>query len=172
MATHSSVFAWRILRMAKPGGLPSVGSHRVGHDWSDLAAAAAMLEGLVGLYRTVSFSFFSLTGWSIDLDYCDTEWVTLEMNRDHSIVFETAPKNCISDSFVDYEGYFISSKGFLPTVEHIMVIWVKFTIPVHFSHQFLKCQHSLLHLLFDHFQFTLIHGPNFPGCYTILFFRE
>ena len=32
MATHSSVFAWRILRMAKPGGLPSVGSHRVGHD--------------------------------------------------------------------------------------------------------------------------------------------
>ena len=40
MATHSSVLAWRIPGMAEPGGLPSLGSHRVGHDWSDLAAAA------------------------------------------------------------------------------------------------------------------------------------
>ena len=41
MATHSSVLAWRIPGMAGPGGLPSMGSHRVGHDWSELAAAAA-----------------------------------------------------------------------------------------------------------------------------------
>ena len=41
MATHSSVLAWRILGMREPDGLPSMGSHRVGHDWSDLAAAAA-----------------------------------------------------------------------------------------------------------------------------------
>ena len=41
MATHSSVLAWRIPGTGKPGGLPSLGSHRVGHDWSDLAAAAA-----------------------------------------------------------------------------------------------------------------------------------
>ena len=47
MATHSSVLAWRIPGMGKPGGLPSMGSHRVGHDWSDLAAAAA--AGLVCL---------------------------------------------------------------------------------------------------------------------------
>ena len=40
MATHSSV-AWRIPGTAGPGGLPSMGSHRVGHDYSDLAAAAA-----------------------------------------------------------------------------------------------------------------------------------
>ena len=39
MATHSSVLAWRIPGTVEPGGLPSVGSHRVGHDWSDLAAA-------------------------------------------------------------------------------------------------------------------------------------
>ena len=57
-----------------------------------------------------------------DLDYCDTEWFALEMNRDHSVVFETAPKNCISDSFTDYVGYTISSKGFLPSVVDIMVI--------------------------------------------------
>ena len=41
MATHSSVLAWRILGMVEPGGLPSMGSDRVRHDWSDLAAAAA-----------------------------------------------------------------------------------------------------------------------------------
>ena len=41
MATHSNVLAWRISGTGEPGGLPSMGSHRVGHDWSDLAAAAA-----------------------------------------------------------------------------------------------------------------------------------
>ena len=69
-----------------------------------------------------NFSFFSITGQGIDLDYCDIEWFALETNRDHSIVFEIAPKYCISDSFVDYDGYSISSKGFLPTVVDIMVI--------------------------------------------------
>ena len=39
MATHSSVLAWRIPGTGEPGGLPSMGSHRVGHDGSDLAAA-------------------------------------------------------------------------------------------------------------------------------------
>ena len=41
MATHSSVIAWRIPGTGEPGGLPSMGSDRVGHDWSNLAAAAA-----------------------------------------------------------------------------------------------------------------------------------
>jgi len=40
MATHSGVLAWRIPGTGEPGGLPSMGSHGVGHDWSDLAAAA------------------------------------------------------------------------------------------------------------------------------------
>ena len=42
MATHSSVPAWRIPGMGEPDGLPSMGSHRVGHNWSDLAAAVAV----------------------------------------------------------------------------------------------------------------------------------
>ena len=42
------------------------------------------------------------------------------MNRDHSVVFEIASKYCILDSFVDYDGYSISSKGILPTVVDIM----------------------------------------------------
>ena len=65
MATHSSVLAWRILGMAEPDGLPSLGSHRVGHDWSDLAAAA-----LEVLYFSVHycFNFERLCGSSAEIE--------------------------------------------------------------------------------------------------------
>ena len=79
-----------------------------------------VLKGVVGLHRTVQLLYF--TGWAIGLDYHDIECFALEMNRDHSVVFETASKYCISDSFVDHDGYSISSKGFLPTVVDRMVI--------------------------------------------------
>ena len=69
-----------------------------------------------------NFSFFSVSGRGIDEEYHDIEWFALETNRDHSVVFEIASKYCISDSFVDSDGYSISSKGFLPTVVDIMVI--------------------------------------------------
>ena len=46
MASHSSVLVWRIPGMGEPGGLPSMGLHRVGHNWSDLAAAAAEAAGV------------------------------------------------------------------------------------------------------------------------------
>ena len=79
-----------------------------------------VLEDLVGLQEP--FNFFSITGWVIDLDYCDVEWFTLEMNRDHSVVFEIVAKYCIFNSFVDCDGYSIFFKGFLPTVVDTMVI--------------------------------------------------
>ena len=69
-----------------------------------------------------NFSFFSITGWGIDLDYHDIEWFDLETNRDHTVVSEIASKYCISDFFVDHDGYSISSEGFLPAVVYIMVI--------------------------------------------------
>ena len=54
MATHSSVLAWRIPGTVGPGGLPSMGSHRVGHDWSNLAAAAAeILNNVICLVKIV-----------------------------------------------------------------------------------------------------------------------
>ena len=64
MATHSSVLAWRIPETGEPGGLLSIGSHRVGHDWSDLAAAAAAMR-----YHTVDLmcrmaSTFNQPQWS------------------------------------------------------------------------------------------------------------
>ena len=86
-----------------------------------------VLEGFVGLHRTykelkLDFSFFSITGWGIDLDYRDIEWFALETNRGHSVIFEITSKYCISESFVDHDGYSISSEGFLAAVVDIMVI--------------------------------------------------
>ena len=65
---------------------------------------------------------YSITHQGIDLDYRDIEWFALETNRDHSVIIEIASKYCVSDSFVDHDGYSISSKGFLPAVVDIMVI--------------------------------------------------
>ena len=80
-----------------------------------------VLEGLLVFIEPFNFSLFSITGWVVDLDYCDIEWFALETNRDHSVVFEIASKYCILGSFVDYDGYSISYKGFLPTEVDIMV---------------------------------------------------
>ena len=68
------------------------------------------------------FSFFGISVWAIDLDYCDVKWFVLEMNLDLSVIFEITTKYLISNSFVDCEGYSIPSKGFLPTVVDKMVI--------------------------------------------------
>ena len=124
------------------------------------------LEGHVGLHRLFNFSFFPLVIGVIGvivLDYCDIEWFALEMNRDHSVFFEIASNYCISDSFFDHDRYSVSSEPFLPTVVDIMVIELNSPIPVHFSSLIPENVdiHSC-HLLFDHFQFALIHGPNIP----------
>ena len=81
-----------------------------------------VLKDLVCLIELLYFSFFSVTGQGIDLDYCDIEWFALEMIRDHIVIFEIASKYCISDSFVDHDGYSFSSQGLLPTLVDIMVI--------------------------------------------------
>ena len=69
MAAHSSVLAWRIPGTGEPGGLPSMGSHRVGHDWSDLAAVAAMFL-CVCVHVHASSLFFE------HLDcFCSVSWL-------------------------------------------------------------------------------------------------
>ena len=80
-----------------------------------------VLKGLVGLHRTVQLQLLQCYWLGIDLGYCDIEWFALETNRDNSVVFQIASKYCISDSFVDHDGYSISPEGFLPTVVDIMV---------------------------------------------------
>ena len=131
--------------------------------WQTLLAFALLhfvLQGQICLLLQVSLDFLLLhsnplwwKGWhlllvlvlegqlqfpqrywlGIYLDNCDIELFALETNHDHSVVFETVLKYCILDIFVDYEGYSISSKAFLPTVVDTMVIWIKFAILVPFS---------------------------------------
>ena len=61
-----------------------------------------VLKGLVGLHRAVQLQLL-LHYWSGNiLGYRDIEWFALEMNRDHFVIFEIAPKYCTLDSFVDY----------------------------------------------------------------------
>ena len=75
-----------------------------------------VLKGLVGLHRTVQLQLLQRYGSGNRLGLLYIEWFALEMNRDHSVIFEIASKYCISDSFVDHDGYSISCKVFLPTV--------------------------------------------------------
>ena len=94
------------------------------------------------------------------------------MNWDHFVIFEITSKYCISDSFVDSERYFISSKRFLPTVVDIMVIWIKFTHshPIYFTDSY-DVNVQSCHLLLDHIQFTLIHRPKVPMQHCSLQYR-
>ena len=86
-----------------------------------LVGGVLVLESLVSLHRTIQLQLLQHYWLGHNLDYHDIEWFALETNRDHSVIFEIASKYCISDSFVDHDGYSISSKGFLPTVVDIMV---------------------------------------------------
>ena len=83
MATHSSTLAWKIPGTAEPGGLLSMGSHRVGHDWSDLAAVAAAQESREAVstgrkdsteFRTQCFHFIRLS-----------QYILLQLSGSHSI---------------------------------------------------------------------------------------
>ena len=66
--------------------------HSSPYDEKDIFFFFGVLEGLYVIIEPFSFSFFSITDWDIDLDYCDIEWFALETNRDHSVVFEIAPR--------------------------------------------------------------------------------
>ena len=75
MAAHSSIPAWRIPGTEEPGGLPSMGSHRVGDDWGDLAAAAAALKPrdpkLLSPHATVTEAYMLWSLYSAERSYCN-----------------------------------------------------------------------------------------------------
>ena len=92
----------------------------------DIFFGVLVLEGLLG--PSFSFSFFSIAGWDIDLDYCDIEWFALETNRIILFFQRWHPRTAFQTLFINYEGYSISSKEFLPTVSEL-----NSPISVHFS---------------------------------------
>ena len=77
MATHSSVRAWRIAGTGEPAGLPSMGSHRVWHDWSNLAAAAAALKVK---HRDLMSEWLSKDFWKSSLVYKLCKWIKTLQN--------------------------------------------------------------------------------------------
>ena len=81
-----------------------------------------VLKGRVGLHRPIQIQLLQCYWSGLDLNYHDIEWLALETNRDDSVVFQITSKYCISDSFVELDGYSISSEGFLPALVDIMVI--------------------------------------------------
>ena len=91
MATHSSVLAWRIPGMAEPGGLPTMGSHRVGHNWSDLAAPGLLLvkHQLINIWlylaKNISIHLFFLYT-SINKLWCILE-LTLNLISKHFSIY-------------------------------------------------------------------------------------
>ena len=85
----------------------------VPYNEKDIFFWVLVLEGLVCLHRTVQLQLLQHYWSGHRLGLPDIEWFALETNRDHSVVFETAAKNSISDSVFDYEGYSISSKRYL-----------------------------------------------------------
>ena len=94
MATHSSILAWRIPGTAKPGGLLSTGSHRVGHDWSDLAAAAVAVKGMVFPVVVYRCELDHKEGWALKNLYF---WIvvlkkTLESSLDRKKIKPINPK--------------------------------------------------------------------------------
>ena len=119
----------------------------VPYNEKDIFFGVLVLKGLQVFIEPFNFSFFSIAVQGIDLDYGDIEWFALEMNRDHSVVFEIASKYGISDSFVDYDGYSISSKGFLLLQQIQWSSELNSHIPVHFSSRFLKCCCSISYLI-------------------------
>ena len=95
--------------------------------WKGHLIWGLVLKGSVGLHRTIQIQLLQhyWLGYRLWLPWY---WMICLGNEQRSLCFfETASKYCISDSFVDYDGYSISYKVFLPTAIDIMVIWVKFT---------------------------------------------
>ena len=67
----------------------------VPYNEKDIFLGVLVLEGLVGLQRTVQLQLIQHYWWGIGLDYCDIEWFTLETSREHSVIFEIVSKYCI-----------------------------------------------------------------------------
>ena len=140
MATHSSPLVWRIPGTGEPGGLPSMGSHRVWHDWSDLAAAAACLESLyVPLcsfflaYNMLNsygiFDFKSVSSNTPALSYLFLNWRVIAL------------QNCIGFSKYQHE----SAIG-IPTFFWFRITW--------FIFQFFHLNIYLsIHLLYFYFNY-------------------
>ena len=94
--------------------------------WKGYLFWVFVLKGLVSLYRTIQLQLLQHYWLGHRLGLLWYWMVCLGTNRDHSVLFEIASEYCILDSFIDYDGYSISSRGILATIVDVMVLGVKF----------------------------------------------
>jgi len=93
-------FNWRLITLQYCIGF-AVHQHEsaMGIWWKGHLFWVLVLEGVVGLHSTCQLQL-GISCWGIDLDHCDVEWFAWKKTRDHSVVFEIAPKYCILDSLI------------------------------------------------------------------------
>ena len=101
MATHSSVLAWRIPGTGEPGGLPSLGSHRVGHNWSDLAAAAALVMKVTSVKKSVknTSEVWNRTKLPCICDVCSWKTLVCQRSAFREIILMSPFSSCLSRCF-------------------------------------------------------------------------
>ena len=124
MATHSSVLAWRIPGTGEPGGLLSLGSHRVRQDWSDLAAAAA--KALLKLFQKLKGRKHFLTHSMRPALPCYQSWTKIlqENYRPASLMYTDAKiLNKIQNSAAYEKDYTYDHVGFIPRVQGWFNMW-------------------------------------------------
>ena len=132
MATHSSVLAWRIPRTGEPGGLPPMGSHRVGHDWSDLAAPAAILSLQPGSW--ISPNIPKTTYLISPLRY-----YSLTCPQTELLLFFPKPTPFLSLFMATYSGFKTWSCSWFFLLLHLMpkcyeFMWLTVIISLRFDH--------------------------------------
>ena len=107
MATHSSVLAWRIPGTGEPGGLPSVGSHGVGHDWSNLAPASQVDSLPPGLPGKPTCSYIFKHKCKFIYRIISKKW-TARWNGKKMVWIDIA-KNCLSEMLFCWPHNFVCS---------------------------------------------------------------
>ena len=138
MATHSSTLAWKIPCTEEPGRLQSMGSLRVGHDWATSLSLFTpimkghlfwmlVLKGLIGVHRTIQLQLLQHYCLGHRLGSLWYWMVCLGKEQRSFCHFWDCIQVLHFKLFCWPWWLSISSKGFLPTVVDIMVIWVKFT---------------------------------------------
>ena len=139
MATHSSVLAWRIPGMGEPGGLLSMGSHGVGHDWSDLAAAAAIYSPQGSLVHGISHAR-------------TLEWVAISFSRGSSQPTDGTHVSCIGRQILYcWPPSKVRIEGYKRTPKHTPLLSLDLLLildKIHLSH--------LVFCISDHFLFILV----------------
>ena len=131
MATHSSILAWRIPGTGEPGGLPSAGSHRVGHDWSDLAVAVAAWGSQgknteVVCHSLLQWTTFCQTSppWPICLGWPHMAWLSF-IELDKAVVHVIRLASCLWLRFQ-------SVCPLMPSLSAYHLTWFSLTLAVEY----------------------------------------